>query len=149
MSVQRSIQERAEALAEAADQEFRPAWKPDRDDDAPNPLVGEVVGFSKAHTADYGEKDIATIRQVDTGDEWAVWLLHAALVAAFAREKPVVGDLVFIRFDGVKVSESSGRQYKAYSLKVERQAQAPDYDRLAEASPPRVNDDGEQLEGWQ
>lgn len=122
-----TIQERASALTERANRDYPEAWRPDKD--SPETLVGVVAGYEKA-TSEYGEKDIMAVRDVD-GKEWSVWLIHAALVAAVARERPQIGELVLIRYQGEKTSATSGRRYHAYRLEVEREQRAPDFDAMA------------------
>lgn len=125
-----TITERTAKLQAQAEEDFAESWRPDKDSAAQ--LVGEVVRYSTAPTA-YGDKTVCVVRD-GAGQEWSVWLLQAALVAAFSRERPKPGELLLIDYQGQKMSERTGRRYHAFKLVVERDndgSTLPDFDAMA------------------
>ncbi len=124
-----TVSERAAKLQEQAEQDFAESWRPDKDG-SPQ-LIAEVVRYTSGPTS-YGDKAICVVRDGD-GKERSVWLLQAALVAAFARERPKPGELVLIDYQGQKMSERTGRRYHAFKLVVERDDKPvlPDFDAMA------------------
>jgi hypothetical protein len=124
-----TVSERATKLAEQAEEDFAESWRPDKE--SPARLVGAVVRYTTAPTQ-YGDKTICVVRD-EEGNEWSVWLLQAALVAAFGRERPKPGELVLIDYQGQKKSERTGRRYHAFRLVVERDDKPvlPDFDAMA------------------
>ncbi len=136
-----TIQERAHALQESAAQDYPESWRPDQGE--PTELVGTVADYSSA-TTEYGSRTILVLEE-PTGRRWSVWLIHSALIAAVARERPEVGELVLIAYQGKKTGATSGREYHAYRFQVDRPKAAPDFDALAaeagEADAPAVTRD--------
>jgi hypothetical protein len=117
-------------LQQRASEDFAESWRPDKD--GPSHLIGEVVRYTSGPTS-YGDKPICVVKDGD-GKELSVWLLQAALVAAFARERPKPGELVLIDYQGQKNSERTGRRYHAFKLVVERDddgSSLPDFDAMA------------------
>jgi len=124
-----TVSERATKLQQRASEDFAESWRPDKD--GPSQLIGEVVRYTSGPTS-YGDKPICVVRDADD-KESSVWLLQAALVAAFARERPKPGELVLIDYQGQKNSERTGRRYHAFKLVVERddKPMLPDFDAMA------------------
>ncbi len=125
-----TVSERATKLQQRASEDFAESWRPDKDGSPPQ-LIAEVVRYTSGPTS-YGDKPICVVRDGD-GKEFSVWLLQAALVAAFARERPKPGELVLIDYQGQKNSERTGRRYHAFKLVVERDDEPalPDFDAMA------------------
>jgi len=112
---QLTVQEKVQALAERAKQDYPESWRPDKD--SPNPLSGEVVRYTCGPTAN-GDAPIVVIRDT-AGKEWSAWLLHTALLAAFKRSRPQPGAVVFIQYEGKQTSSKTDREYHAYNVVAE------------------------------
>jgi hypothetical protein len=105
-------------LREAAEQEHPPAWIP-TEADQPQELLGVFVGINySAHTA-YGNVPVITLRGPNGGLR-SVWLHHQVLRNAFMRERPAIGEMVYIKYLGKVEPKGGGTRYADYKLVVDR-----------------------------
>jgi hypothetical protein len=59
--------------------------------------------------------------EAEDGNAYAIWATAKVLIRLMEKHNPQVGDVVAIRYVGLRDSRSSGRQYKHYCLEVRRQ----------------------------
>jgi hypothetical protein len=113
------------------------SWRPvDQGDEVSGHFVRLDEGFAK----DGAACPIAVLRTDD--GEVGVWLWHTVLRQGFARLRPQPGEAVLVRYLGKRTSESSGRNYHAYTVDAPaREPIEPDWSSLtsdakAPVSPP-------------
>lgn len=95
--------------------ESPPAWNPDEEGER---VMGEVVHIERGAPSPHGPCDVVTLSTPD-GEPMALWLSHVVLREKWEEKQPEVGDKVAVRFDGF-TENSNGREYRLYSLVVER-----------------------------
>lgn len=119
-----SYAERMARLKAEADRPTPDAWMPEAPGET---LVGTVMKIDIAQTR-FGPAPVVQLRD-EAGVDHSVWLLHTVLRNEFHRKRIVPGELVLVRFDGIKTPE--GRDpYSAYTVKVDRPEQPFDWDQL-------------------
>ena len=121
-----SLDTRAKAEAELEKAE---SWRPDKKDDIPHEIQGEVVSDVRVVGTEYGAAYVLYVRDLSTvppaNEEPLIWELFASR-AMFKRElqeaAPAVSSLIVVRWEGLKESSSGGRSYHGYKV----MAQTPD-----------------------
>jgi hypothetical protein len=94
---------------------FPEPWKPAPGDK----LVGTVAGLDE-RTTEYGTYPIVTI-QTDTGQELDFHAFHTVAKNELARQRPVVGDEIAVKYFG----RDDERGYERYRVVIEH-AQKPE-----------------------
>lgn len=114
------FQRRAQALAERADRDFPPAWKP-RDPELGHPrrLVGAVIRQEEGHAKHKGTTRIAIVRD-PAGTEWAVWVMGAVLEREFREKNPGEGEIICLTYEGHREGGAGEDGYEKYTLLVDR-----------------------------
>ena len=107
------------------------SWRPDKDEEIPDEIHGEVFSDIRAVSTKYGAayvlyvKDLSLIPPSAEHDEPILWELFASR-SVFKRElqeaAPSEGSLIVVRWEGLKESSSGGRSYHGYKV----MAQTPD-----------------------
>lgn len=92
-----------------------PAWNPDEQGER---LLGELIHFERGAPSPHGPCDVATLSTPE-GEPVAVWLSPVVLREKWEEKQPELGDKIALRFDGF-TENSNGREYRLYSLVVER-----------------------------
>lgn len=105
--------------------EFPDAWMPKPGE----MLVGTLVRYERAATS-YGPCSIAVVMDEQSGQLWAVWLLHHVLRGEFAALRPVPGERI-----GLKrlpdAENAHGQRYRRWLLRVDRRGEdqaVPDFE---------------------
>ena len=93
------------------------SWKPTAGDT----LMGLVIDRRRDETALGNEVDVLVIETEDDTTV-AVWCSAIVLMRLIDKHDPKIGDVVGIRYLGLRVSNKSGRDYKNYCLAVRPQA---------------------------
>jgi hypothetical protein len=88
-------------------------WKP-----AQGTLTAKIVEIGTAD-AGYGPSTVANVTD-ENGKGWKVWINAKMLLDQWEKAQPRVGEIVVIRYEGKRTSESTGREYHAYELAVIR-----------------------------
>lgn len=123
---EQTTEERLEALADAG---YPPAWNPTAENH-PNKITGIVVDYTQAHTA---RGDLAHVMVLDLlshpGKRVSVWLLHTALRNEILEKiRPVLGETVFLRYDGMQQPKTEGGDaYHGWTVAVDRNADTMRY----------------------
>jgi hypothetical protein len=127
----------AERIAAAKARLDMPRPEPFKFDNEGDEIAGVMVYADKRDTA--YRADVPNL-VLDPGDGKlrSVLQFHAALRSQVEREDPQPGDVVAIRYLGLQVSESSGREYHAYNVTVERD---PDREAPARDDAPYEDDE--------
>jgi hypothetical protein len=131
-----TFDQRAAALRARLDAPPATTWRPDvAAEQHPSLLIGELVS-QETGTTSWGEKRIAVVRDAQ-GQLWNVWLLHKVLIDEFARQRPAIGEMLAIRYEG-RVSPASGAAYEKYRVMVDRPGVQPDWSEPGQqaAAPP-------------
>jgi len=147
---QKAVRDEIERRAhEALDKEWPPNWMPHkRGSQDPSELVGLVmridpkVGPSKA----FGTYSAVLEVRSTAGPEWGVWCNEGgALYAQLVRQRIQPGEVIAIRYRGLKPSEANpGQSYQDFRLvrveEDEGEPQRVDYDALerSESEPPTL-----------
>lgn len=111
-------------LAEQVNRDFPESWVPKQANDM---IVGGFERLEEAQTS-HGPCKVVILKTQD-GVEKGAWLLHHVLRGEFKRVKPKVGELVAIRYLGMKIS-ASRNDYASYRVAVRRDEAEPDWDAL-------------------
>ena len=101
-----------EELDKEQPSELPPKWKPSKEDDHPDKLIGTI---DRTGPDNYGETFI--VEDLD-GDEWFIPSGRKALEDFI--KKAEVGDKVGLRFLGVEKSGETGREYENYRTVVKK-----------------------------
>lgn len=110
---------------------WRPGEKEEEGNDVSNPLFGKFLRMEAASTQ-RGPCWIMVLAKTDgqgteSGEEVAVWLFHTVLKNELKRAAPRVGDLIAVRKDGKKESNTPGNSaMQLYTVKVDK-PQAQDF----------------------
>jgi hypothetical protein len=113
------------------------SWKPDKNEDDPNPLVGIVFNTPSVRDTKYGGRYVLYVHQTDENDEllfkpavdddgeeiegevvpvlYEVFASRAVLVRNLQDAAPGKGSPIFIRWEGQVESTSGGRKYHSYT----------------------------------
>ncbi len=102
------------SIEDRLDREPAPGWRPEPG----GQVVGKIVEISEAPGTDYGPYPLITVEQ-DDGTEVAVHAFHSVLKNEIDSKRPTEGDRIGIRYLGKKAG-SSGRDYEAYRVVIER-----------------------------
>jgi hypothetical protein len=117
--------ERLARLQQQSEEPFPDNWSPTDQDPM---LAGEFVRLEHGHTK-FGERGIAIVRLED-GTLRSIWILSTALQSQFAKKRPSPGDLICIRWLGLRRG-ASGNEYNDFRVEVDRGQGEPDWDALA------------------
>jgi hypothetical protein len=110
---------RAAALAARAERPPPQSWLPENPDEGhPAQLVGELVRVEDNYTR-FGPCKIAILRD-PAGVEWSVWLIRTVLRSEFEKQRPRVGDVVLVKYQGKVSPKGGGDPYHGYELLVDR-----------------------------
>ena len=92
--------------------EWATTWRPKQHGPT---LIGTLEKMDTG-TTEYGEADIAHIRDAD-GKLWGVWLFHTVLKNEWGEADPTPGDQVGIQYLGERGGDP--HSYHAYAVEVE------------------------------
>jgi hypothetical protein len=106
--------ERLQQLRRQTEEPFPENWSPTEQDPM---LAGEFVRLEHGHTR-FGERGIAIVR-LDDGTLRSVWILSTALQSQFQKKRPRPGDLICIRWLGLRAG-ASGNDYNDFRVEVDR-----------------------------
>lgn len=98
----------------------RPAtWRP-KEDGAE--IVGRFVRLERGVTT-HGDAWIVVLESIRIPGRFAaVWLFHKMLLGEFDRTRPRPGDLVLIRYEGIKAPEGDGgHEYHTWRVATDRE----------------------------
>lgn len=116
---------REQALKDRLDEGYPEAWIPEQPGDT---LVGIFKRLDTANTS-RGQRYIVVLGSTRNLDfEKAIWLHHTALRNQFRQAAPVAGEMVAVRWDGKKISESTKQEYDGWTVRVDRPQSAEDVD---------------------
>lgn len=120
-------------LADKLEQGLATAWRPDKDD--PDLILGTVteIAWGTSEYNDSGRYPIVTIATEPDGEEKAVHGFHSVLMNELIRQQPQPGERIGIKFLG-EVPTKPGSKFKSYlgyRVKVDRQAQAFNWNAIA------------------
>lgn len=106
-------------LLEKLDKQAEPVtgWQPEAGDT----IIGLVTDRRRDNTSLGNEVDVLVIEAEDD-NTYAVWCTAKVLVRLIEKNDPHVGDVVAVRYVGLRNSQASGRQYKYYCMTVQRQS---------------------------
>jgi hypothetical protein len=135
---------------EALEREFPPAWLPQKDKTHPERLVGLAaridlrVGPSKV----YGTYAAIIELLASDGRRWTAWAPHSgSLYAQLVRQRIQPGEVIAIKYRGLKPSESNpGQSYNDFRLARvddDKPAGRVDYDAIQSAEEPPALPPGE------
>lgn len=104
------------------------AWRPDQDD--PPLLIGTVIEIEIGQS-DYGRYPIIVVR-LDDGSEKTVHGFHSVLQNELMKSRPNIGERIGIKYLGDVETKpgSKFKSYKGYRVKVERTADAFNWNQL-------------------
>jgi hypothetical protein len=135
-------QEELERLRQQmADDDGVPAqmWDPEPGES----LLAEVLRYEE-RTTKVGPCRVAVVREIDTDDEWSVWLSRSVLRNEFDKQEPRPGDKIGLKFHGEKSTRNGQSTYFLYTLRVIRTSAADSIAALSYGQAPTtviVNDD--------
>lgn len=110
-----AVEERLRAQADAGHPE---TWQPNA---AGQELIGRVVRYSQATTARGDRVWIMVVESLRTPGRFAsVWLLHTTLRNEVMDQKPHPGEIVFLRYEGLKQPKGGGEEYHGWSVVIDR-----------------------------
>ena len=110
-----TVEERLRAQADAGHPE---TWQPNA---AGQELIGKVVRYSQATTARGDRVWIMVVESLRTPGRFAsVWLLHTTLRNEIMEQKPHPGEIVFLRYEGLKQPKGGGEEYHGWSVVIDR-----------------------------
>lgn len=111
------IEDRAKALTDKLDEGYPEAWIPEQPGDM---MVGIFKRLESAQTT-RGLRHIVVLGSPRNLDfEKAIWLHHTALRNQFRQAAPAAGEMVAVRWEGKKTSESTGQEYDGWTVRVDR-----------------------------
>ena len=109
-------------------------WEPEKDGGQPRELEGKLIGY-RNYSTDYGELLVMFI-EADDGRSWSRRITGAALTRAVAREKPLPGEWIALRYRGratVQSGPHAGTDFHDWQVGMPDRAPAvPDFGSLAE-----------------
>jgi hypothetical protein len=129
----RAIRERLERARARLDEDRPEAFKFVHEGDE---IAGVVTALQVADLG--GEYGPTRVLVLDTGTQKrAVWLFHEALSSRLAQLKPKIGDVIAIRYEGLR-SAASGRSYHGYRVAADRDEPGFEWEtRREQEAPPR------------
>ena len=92
-------------------------WKPEEGD----AIAGAIMGI-ETDAGTNNDSTLVDIELIDTQEIISVWL-SATLEKAFTKQKTGIGDVIGIKYFGKRTSEKTGREFKAFTLKVFKRCQ--------------------------
>jgi hypothetical protein len=129
-------------LREQADRDFPSAWIPD---EPGAELYGVLRSIKPAVRTTYGPVPVLELEDPRTHTSFSLWLLHTVLRRSVWRLKPVVGELMYVRYDGRVKPEGGGTAYEGYTVLVDRpdQGDEVDWEAIAKRYDPDVFEERE------
>lgn len=106
----------AQRMRDKLDAGFPDAWIAS---DTDREIIGAFLRLEKGNTR-FGTAWIVVLADVITGTERAVWLVHTVLRNEFKRAQPKQGEIVAVRYEGMKQPEGTGAPYASYKVAVDR-----------------------------
>ncbi len=88
-------------------------------------LFGVLEDWDKRSTT-YGKYDVALVRDEDTDELRALWVMYTVLIEEFKRVNPQIGERLSVKRHADGVSES-GTKYRRFRVKVEGRTQKPTF----------------------
>ena len=113
MNALQTTSERFAALRQKVEEPVIETWAPSQVGDT---LIGEIIG-SRTATGAFGPQKQVTVR-TESGEIVGVWLSHW-LVSQLQTQNASAGDLIALRYEGLKLSQR-GTRYHGYSLIVDK-----------------------------
>jgi hypothetical protein len=110
---------------ELADRGFPAAWIKENPGDA---LMGIVRDIKPAVRTAYGKSPVLEIVEPETGKEWSLWLNHVVLRREVWRVQPELGEMLYVRYEGLVKPESGGPAYENWFVAVDRPEQNTEVD---------------------
>lgn len=82
-------------------------------------VAGYFVRLESGPTRDYGNQPVVVFKDVASGEERCIWLLHTALKTQFANANPQEGARFVVVNLGKRTAKKTGREYADYKVAVE------------------------------
>ena len=111
-----------EKLNQSEDEQKAEAWNPENPGDN---LLGVVVNIDRNAPGSHGRCDVAQIETRD-GETRALWISNTVLKRRWEEHDPQPGDLIGVKYEGKRESSTTGREYKLFSLVVEKSEDRPE-----------------------
>lgn len=108
----------------AADRGNPQAWMPDKPGDD---MLAVVTAIKPGVRTAFGRVPVLEL-QDPVGAPWSLWLLHTVLRREVIRARPVVGETLYVRYEGQVRPEGGGAAYENYTVLVDRPDQNGDLD---------------------
>ena len=123
-------------LKAKADQGFPESWKPNPGDE----LTVRVAKYSEGFDARGQHQGILVFESLKApGNFRSLWLLHTTLRNEVNRKKPMPGEVIYLRYEGLVNPKHGGDPYHGWRLEVDRdETTNPSY--LPWASEPATRD---------
>ena len=115
--------------AEFDDGSYPKSWIPEPRDFIVGTLDHYDTGASR-----FGTRNIAVIRDEESGELRSVWLMASVLEAKFAELEPKPGERLYVKRHADRVN-AVGTTYQTYSVRVEGRTTKPRFDRVTEVPP--------------
>lgn len=111
-------------------------------------VAGTFLRLESGPTRDYGEQPVVVFKDVQSGEERCIWLLHTALKTQFAKARPEIGAKFVVVHLGKRVAKATGREYADYRVEVEGAPDAPPpgsmtFDDVAASVAPEKSENGD------
>jgi len=134
-----------EKMRAAADRGNPQAWIPDKPADD---LLGVVTAIKPGVRTAFGVVPVLELTD-PVGAAWSLWLLHTVLRREVIRARPIIGETLYVRYEGQVRPDGGGALYENYTVLVDRpdQNNELDWDRIAQRYEPDTAD-RDPLDQW-
>lgn len=112
-------------------------FTPDSDSTVQRAVILRVATYESRPT-DFGERLVVVGEEPGTGVIWSRMLTGAVLINEFARQRPAVGELVRLEYEGkgtVQSGRFTGKEFARWSVQVLRGPMEPDWEALGGDDP--------------
>lgn len=135
-----NLKDQLERDKERAEEGFPDRWEHDEEGDM---LIGEIMTIDTGIPTEFGEVDVATILDEETGEEVSLWLTHTVLENEWRRSNPSVGDRVGVAYLGT-VEKEKTRNYENYTVRVDGEDQSQGNQNQAPAGSSQQSDSNQE-----
>jgi hypothetical protein len=122
-------------LRKEADREFAPAWRPTQPGDE---VAGVVTAIRPSVHTSFGPVPVVELDRLDTREPVAVWAVHTVLRNELARQRPVPGETVLVRYLGTVTPDGGGPSYESYRVVVDRLDTPVDWSAIGDEQDPAL-----------